>query len=190
MLTDQQIFRRRAAGQPVFEDEREKNHQHMITLRLENTIGALNRVINMFSQRGFNLTSVSVGETNEPGISRMTLVTTGTDRIIAQVVKQLDNLIDTLSVDDVTEAPHVQRELCLVKVAADASNRSVLTGISDIFRGRVVNITTETMTFEVSGPPAKINGFIGMMDEYTILEVARSGRIAMRRKMEFEEDAE
>ena len=103
---------------------------------------------------------------------------------------QLDNLIDTLSVDDVTEAPHVQRELCLVKVAADASNRSVLTGISDIFRGRVVNITTETMTFEVSGPPAKINGFIGMMDEYTILEVARSGRIAMRRKMEFEEDAE
>ena len=120
----------------------------------------------------------------------MTIVTTGNDRIIAQVEKQLENLIDTLSVDDVTEVPHVQRELCLVKVEADASNRSVLTGISDIFRGRVVNITAESMTFEVSGPTEKINGFIGMMNEYTILEVARSGRIAMRRTMEFEENAE
>ncbi len=186
-LTPQQIYRKSAAGEPFGPGQAEQRHRHVITVLLENSIGALNRVVNLFSARGFNLESVVVGETEEPSISRMTLVTTGNDRIIGQVIRQLNNLVDALHVDDLTDKAFVERELCLLKVAVRPETRAELLDTLDIFRGKVINVTPESMTFELTGPNRKVNAFIGMMRPHGILEVARSGRVAMRRKMVFEE---
>ena len=187
-LTPQQIFRKRAAGEPIHDGELEVDHRHVITVKIENSIGALNRVANMFSARGFNLESVAVGETDDPSVSRMTLVTTGNDRIIAQVIRQLENLVDTLVVDDLTEVPYVERELCLIRVSYSNDTRAELMDILNIFRGKVINITPDTMTFEITGPTTKVNAFIGMLQPHGICEVARSGRVAMRRTMAFENE--
>ncbi len=184
-LTPQQIFRKRAAGEPIFAEDTEQEHRHIITVMLENSIGALNRVANLFSARGFNLESVSVGETDEESVSRMTIVTTGNDRIIAQVIEQLSALVDTLVVDDVTTLEHVERELCLLKVAYTAATRPGLMDIVEVFRGKVINITPDSLMFEVTGPATKINAFIGMMKPHGISEVVRSGRVAMRRNLFF-----
>ena len=154
---------------------------------LENGIGALNRVANMFSARGFNLESVAVGETDDPTVSRMTLVTTGNDRIIGQVLRQLNNLVDTLVVQDLTEEAYVERELCLLKVGYTSANRAELLDTLEIFRGKVINITPTTMTFELTGPTTKVNAFMGMMQPHGILEIARSGRVALSRDMPFED---
>lgn len=185
-LTPQQLFRKRAAGEALDPHEKDPVHRHVITVLVENTLGALNRVANLFSQRGFNLESVSVGEARDPSLSRMTLVTTGNDRIIAQVMKQLDGLLDTLVVEDVTNEDHIERELCLVKVRCGPEERTALLSVVDIFRANVVNITPDSLTFEVTGPPTKVNAFIGMMKDYDLREVARSGRVAMCRKLVFE----
>src|SRR5690606_27367687 len=166
-------------------DEPKRVHRHIIGILVENSIGALNRVVNMFSQRGFNLESVAVGETDDPTVSRMTLVTTGDDRIIGQVNRQLERLVDVLQVDDLSEAEYVERELCLLKVAYTPESRSELMDTLEIFRGKVVDVTTETMTFELTGPTKKINAFIGMMQRHGIKEIARSGRVAMRRSLVF-----
>lgn len=188
-LTRQQIRRKRKFGEPILpeeEDETEQEHRHIIAVELENTIGALNRVTNLFSARGFNLESVAVGETDDPSIARLTLVTVGNDRIVAQITRQLDGLVNTYDVTDLTEAEHVERELCLLKVQYTSDTRSEVLDIKDIFRGRVVNVTPETMILEVTGPTKKINAFIGMMQEHGIVEVARSGQVAMHRALEYE----
>ena len=179
--TPQQIIRRKAGGQPVEPGDAEQIHRHTITVLLENSIGALIRVVNLFSARGFNLESVTVGETDDPQVSRMNIVTTGNDRIIAQVLRQLSRLIDTLEVDDVTNGDFVERELCLLKVGYSAESRTEIMDVNAIFRGKVVDITPVTMTFELTGPTDKIDAFIDMMRPHGILEVARSGRVAMRR---------
>jgi acetolactate synthase-1/3 small subunit len=185
-LTAQQIFRKQAAGEALTPDHDDAVHTHVLTVLVENTLGALNRVANLFSQRGFNLESVSVGEAKDPSLRRMTIVTTGNDRIIGQVLRQLNSLVDTIEVEDVTGQDHIERELCLVKVRCSAEERLALTSVVDIFRATVVNITPDSLTFEVTGPSTKINAFIGMMREYDLREVARSGRVAMRRKLAFE----
>lgn len=182
-LTEQQILRKKKFGEPIFEEEEVEDHRHVIALLVENSIGALNRIVNMFSQRGFNLESVTVGETDDSSIARMTLVTTGNDRIIAQVLRQLNNLVDTLEVDDLTDEEHVERELCLLKVRYTSANRAEIMDTIDIFRGKVVDITPATMTFELTGPSKKINAFIGLMRPHGIVEIARSGRVAMRRAL-------
>ena len=184
-LTPQQIYRKKAAGESIQPGEPEAVNRHVIVVTLENTIGALNRVANMFSARGFNLESVSVGITDDAGVSRMTIVTTGNDRIIGQVLQQLNNLVDTLLVDDVTKEDYVERELCLVKVEFTRETRAELMDTIEIFRGNVVNITPDTMTFELTGPTTKINAFVGMMRPHGIKEIARSGRVAMRRTLVF-----
>lgn len=182
-LTPQQILRKKKFGEPIADDEEEQAHRHVITVLLENSIGALNRITNLFSARGFNLESVAVGETEETDVARMTLATTGSDRIIAQVMRQLDALVDTLEVDDLTGDEYVERELCLLKVCYDSDNRAEIMDTLDIFRGKVVDVTPNTMTFELTGPTKKINAFIGMMRPHGIDEIARSGRVAMRRAM-------
>lgn len=184
-LTPQQIIRKKAQGEPIYPDEAKREHRHIIAVLVENTIGALNRVINLFSARGFNLESVAVGETDEPSISRMTIVTTGDDRIIAQVNRQLERLVDVLEVKDLTERANVERELCLLKIEYTSENRSELMDTLEIFRGKVVDVTAETMTFELTGPTKKINAFIGMMRPHGIVEIARSGRVAMQRSLQF-----
>ena len=186
-FTPQQILRKRKFGEPIYTDEDEQVHRHVIAVLVENSIGALNRVANLFSARGFNLESVAVGETDDAEIARMTLVTTGNDRIIAQVTRQLNNLIDTLDVENLTKTEHVERELCLLKVRYTSSNRAEIMDTMEIFRGKVVDVTPATMTFELTGPTKKINAFIGMMRPHGITEIARSGRVAMRRAMFYED---
>jgi acetolactate synthase-1/3 small subunit len=184
-LTPQQIIRKKAQGEPIYPNETVHENRHIIAVLVENTIGALNRVINLFSARGFNLESVAVGETDDPSVSRMTIVTTGDDRIIAQVNRQLERLVDVLESVDLTEHEYVERELCLLKVNYTSDNRSELMDTLEIFRGKVVDVTAETMTFELTGPTKKLNAFIGMMRAHDIVEIARSGRVAMRRSLQF-----
>lgn len=185
-LTPQQLFRKQAAGEAILPDEEDSVHRHVITVLIDDTIGALNRVTNLFSQRGFNLESVTVGESKDPSQRRLTVVTTGNDRIIAQVLRQLNGLVDTTEVEDLTREDHVERELCLVKVRSSAAERAALLSVVEVFRANVVNITPDSLTFEVTGPTAKINAFIGVMKDYDVREVARSGRVAMRRRLAFE----
>lgn len=186
-LTKQQILRKRKFGEPVVpEEETKQEHRHIIAVRLKDTIGALNRVTNLFSARGFNLESVAVGETDDPDIARLTIATTGNDRIMAQITRQLNNLVDTLEVTDLTDTEYVERELCLLKVRYDDSTRAEIMDLKDIFRCRVVNVTPETMVLEATGPTKKINAFVGMMKPHGIEEVARSGRVAMHRALHYE----
>ncbi len=181
ILTPQQIIRKKAAGEPLQPGEDQLIHQHTIKVLVENTIGALIRVVNMFSARGFNLESVAVGETDDPTVSCLNIVTTGNDRIIAQVLRQLHRLVDVVDVDDVTGTDFVERELCLLKVRYDRTNRAEIMDVSTIFRGKVVDITQETITFELTGPTQKINAFVNLMSPHGVVEVSRSGRVAMRR---------
>ena len=185
-LTPQQIYRKQVAGEALHPEGNDTVHRHVLTVLVENSLGALNRVANLFSQRGFNLESVSVGEARDASLRRMTLVTTGNDRIIAQVIRQLNSLIDTIEVEDVTGVDHIERELCLVQVRCTASERQDLMGVVEIFRAAVVNITPDSLTLEVTGPPTKVNAFIGLLRDYDVCEVARSGRVAMRRELAFE----
>lgn len=180
-LTTQQLIRKKAAGEPIEAGDAERIHEHTVSILVENSIGAMIRVVNMFSARGFNLTSVAVGETDDPSVSRMNIVTTGNDRVIAQILRQLDRLIDTLHVEDLTGEPFVERELCLLKVGYTPSTRAEIMDVNAIFRGKVVDITTKSMTFEITGPTAKVDAFLNLMRKHGILEVARSGRVAMRR---------
>ena len=182
-LTPQQLLRKKKFGEPLTGDDPEQVHRHIISVLLENSIGALNRVANMFSQRGFNLESVAVGETDDPGVSRMTLVTTGNDRVIGQVIRQLINLVDTLVVEDLTNEEYVERELCLLKVRYNVHNRTEIMSNNDIFRGKVIDVTSDTMSFEITGPAKKIKAFVAMMQPHGIVEVVRSGRVAMRRSL-------
>ena len=181
VLTPQQIIRKKAAGEPIQPDDNEEKQSHTIIVLVENTIGAFIRVINMFSARGFNIDSVTVGPTEDPKISRMNIVTAGNGRIISQVLRQLSRLVDTLEVIDLTGTDFVERELCLLKVCYTRDSRSEILDVNDIFRGKVVDITSQTMTFELRGPSKKIDAFIDMMDVHKIVEVARSGRVAMQR---------
>jgi acetolactate synthase-1/3 small subunit len=180
-LTAQQLIRKKAAGEPVESGDAGSSHRHTITVLVENTIGAMIRVVNMFSARGFNLESVAVGETDDPTISRMNIVTTGNDRVIAQILRQLNRLVDTLEVSDLTGRAFVERELCLLRVAYKTATRAEIMDINTIFRGKVVDITLDTLTFELTGPVAKVDAFVNMMRPHGIIEVARSGRVAMAR---------
>jgi acetolactate synthase-1/3 small subunit len=155
--------------------------KHTISVLVENRFGAFNRVATMFSGRGFNIHSISIGETEEPEISRMTLVTSGDDQIIEQVVKQLNRLIDTIKVVDLTGQPRVERELALITVFYQKGTRPELTNICDIFRGKIVDINNRTLTLEITGPPDKIDAVINVVSQYGIKEIARSGTVALKR---------
>lgn len=185
-LTPQQLYRKQASGEAIHPQDADQVHRHVIAVRVENTIGALNRVANLFSARGFNLESVAVGETESPDVSRMTLVTTGNDRIIAQILRQLNNLVDTLQVEDLTAGQWVERELALLKVGYTSETRAEIMDTLQIFRGNVVNITPDTLTVELTGPATKINAFLGLMKPHGVLDVARSGRVALCRDLVFE----
>lgn len=181
VLTPQQIIRKRAAGEPIEPQDSELVRRHTITVLVENSIGAFIRVVNMFSARGFNIESIAVGETEDKTISRMNIVTTGNDRIISQILRQLSRLVDTIEVENLTGKDYVERELCLIKVEYKPETRAEIMDVSTVFRGKVVDITRSALTFELTGPTSKIDAFINMMRPHRILEVARSGRVAMKR---------
>lgn len=149
--------------------------RHILSLLLENEAGALSRVSGLFSARAFNIESLTVAPTEDPSVSRMTLVTNGSDAIVEQINKQVNKLVDVIKVVDLNDYRHIERELMLIKVSAGKSDRDEVKRMVDIFRGRIIDVTENTYTVEMTGTGEKIDAFIEALDEKLILEVVRSG---------------
>ena len=156
--------------------------RHTISVLVENKFGVLSRISGLFSGRGYNIESLSVGETIDPQISIMTIVTTGEDQIIEQITKQLNKLIDVIKVVDFMEVEHVEREMVLVKVAPRKENRAEVLRLAEIFRGRIVDSGLNTFTIEITGDEKKIEAFIELMKTFGIKEFVRTGKVAMARE--------
>ena len=155
--------------------------QHTISILVANKFGVLSRVSGLFSGRGFNIDSLTVAETQDPSVSRMTIVTRGNDQIIEQITKQLHKLIDVIKVTDLTGGDFIGRELALIKVQATAENRAELLGIVDIFRCKVVDVSQKSYTLEVTGDLNKIEAIIEILRPMGIKELIRTGRVAVAR---------
>lgn len=156
--------------------------RHIVSILIENEAGALSRVAGLFSARGYNIESLTVAPTNDPSLSRMTLVTSGTDEIIEQITKQLNKLVDVVKLQDMTEGIHMEREMMLVKVrVANHQEREDVKRFSDIFRGRVIDVSEETYTIEVTGSTCKLDAFIQNLNKIQVLELVRSGVIGIAR---------
>jgi acetolactate synthase-1/3 small subunit len=155
--------------------------RHTFAVLVENRFGVLGRITGLFSARGFNIESLSVAETEDPTVSRITLVTKGSARILEQVHKQLNKLIDVIKVTDLSEEPHVDRELVLIKVYAEGEMRAEVQRITDIFRGKVVDVTPKTYILEVTGDEGKIRAVIELLKPFGIREMVRTGKIAIAR---------
>lgn len=155
--------------------------QHIISILMENESGALSRVAGLFSARGYNIESLSVAPTDDPSLSRMTLVTSGTDEIVEQISKQLNKLVDVVKLIDLTEAPHLARELMLIKVEAVADTRDEVKRLVDIFRGRIIDVTDTSYTIEVTGNGDKLDAFVQSLSSISIREVVRSGLLGISR---------
>ena len=155
--------------------------RHIISLLLENEPGALCRVANIFSARGYNIESLSVAATEDPSVSRMTLVTSGSDAVIEQITKQLNKLIDVVRLTDITESRHVEREMMLIKMRASGPGREEAKRLCDIFGGRILDVSESTYIVELIGDGAKIDAFIEALGGKSILEVVRSGSMGIVR---------
>jgi acetolactate synthase-1/3 small subunit len=149
--------------------------RHVISLLLENESGALSRVSGLFSARGYNIESLTVAPTEDESMSRMTLVTSGSDDIIEQITKQLNKLVDVVKVIDLSEAANIERELLLAKVRTAGANREEMKRMADIFRARILDVTDASYVIELTGNQAKLDAFIGAIDPALILETVRSG---------------
>ena len=149
--------------------------RHIISLLMENEAGALSRVAGLFSARGYNIESLVVAPTEDPTLSRMTIVTSGSDAVIEQINKQLNKLIDVAAVMDMNEGEHLERELMLVKVRAEGSAREELKRIADTFQGRVIDVSDRTLTIELTDTCATLDGFLQAIGRELILETVRSG---------------
>ena len=155
--------------------------QHTITALVVNKPGVLARVSGLFARRGFNIESLAVSITNDPTISRMTIVVSGDDAVLEQISKQTDKLIDVINVIDYSEIPILERELAMIKVNAVASSRMEIMQIVDIFRAKIIDVSDTTFTVEVTGNVDKIDAIESMLNPYGIREVVRTGKIAMSR---------
>ena len=149
--------------------------RHLISVLIENESGALSRVAGLFSARGYNIESLTVAPTEDPSLSRMTIITSGSDEIIEQITKQLNKLIETVKVVDLSEAPHLERELMLLKVRATGKDREEMKRMTDIFRARIVDVTDTNYVIELTGNQGKLDAFIQAIDPALILEAVRSG---------------
>src|SRR3954469_14944991 len=156
--------------------------RHTISVLVENKFGVLTRVAGLFSGRGYNIDTLNVAPTADPTASRMTIVTRGDDATLEQIVKQLNKLADVMKVQDFREGEFVDRELVLVKVAVDSSTRAEVMQITDIFRAKIVDVQPKTLTVEVTGDESKIEKFIVLMKTFGVLELTRSGKVALPRK--------
>ena len=155
--------------------------QHTLVALVENQPGVLQRVANLFSRRGFNIESLTVGHTDTPKTSRMTIVVNAADTQVDQVTKQLYKLINVLKVSDVTTDRTVDRELALIKVSASASTRAEIAQVVDIFRARIVDLARDSLTVEVTGESEKIDSIVGLLRPFGLKEMVRTGRISMTR---------
>ena len=149
--------------------------KHIIALLLENEPGALSRVVALFSARGYNIESLTVAPTEDASLSRMTIVTTGSDDVIEQITKQLNKLIDVVKIIDLSDGDHIERELMLVKVRAVGKEREEMKRMADIFRGRIIDVTEKSYTIELTGDAGKLDAFLEAIDRAAILETVRTG---------------
>jgi len=149
--------------------------RHIISVLLENEPGALSRVVGLFSARGYNIESLTVAPTEDASLSRMTIVTAGSDDVVEQITKHLNRLIEVVKVVDLTEADFTERELMLIKVRAVGKERDEMKRMADIFRGRIVDVTEKTYTIELTGDTGKIDAFLRALDRTAILETVRTG---------------
>jgi acetolactate synthase I/III small subunit len=149
--------------------------RHIIALLLENEAGALSRVAGLFSARGYNIESLTVAPTEDVSLSRLTIVTRGSDEVIEQITKQLNKLVDVVKVVDLSEAAHIERELMLIKVRASGKEREEMKRMADIFRGRIIDVTDKSYTIELTGDQSKNDAFLEAIDRGAILETVRTG---------------
>ena len=149
--------------------------RHIISMLLENESGALSRVAGLFSARGYNIESLTVAPTEDETLSRLTLVTSGSEDVIEQITKQLNKLIDVVKLTDLTEGPHIEREMMIIKVNASGSMRDEVKRLVDIFRGRIIDVTELTYTIELTGTSDKLDAFVQALRGAGIIEVVRSG---------------
>lgn len=155
--------------------------RHVLSALVQNQPGVLAHVSGMFASRGFNIDSLAVGETEDPHLSRITIVVLGDDRMLEQIRKQLEKIVTVVQVDDISRREYVERDLMLLKVKARADQRAEIQALVEIFRGRVVDVGPEQMMIEISGKESKLEAFIEAMRPYGIGELARTGRIALVR---------
>jgi len=155
--------------------------QHIVSALVENRAGTLSRVSGLFSRRGFNIDSLTVGETDNPSISRMTIAVTGEERVLEQIVKQLEKLVDVIAVRELDSSACLRREIMLVKVGVDEKNRQAILEIAGIFRARIVDVSQTSITVEATGNMEKLNGLLLLLRPYGILELARTGLVALER---------
>ncbi len=153
----------------------ERSPKHIISVLLENEPGALSRVVGLFSARGYNIETLTVAPTEDSSLSRMTIVTKGSDDVIEQITKHLNRLIEVVKVIDLTENAHIERELMLIKVRAVGKERDEIKRMADIFRGRIIDVTDKSYTIELTGDASKLDAFIEALDRAAILETVRTG---------------
>jgi len=149
--------------------------KHVISVLMENAPGALSRVVGLFSARGYNIETLTVAPTEDSTLSRLTLVTMGSDDVIEQITKHLNRLVDVIKVVDLSEGPHIERELMLIKVRAVGKEREEMKRMADIFRGRIIDVTDKAYTIELTGNQEKVQAFIDALDRSAILETVRTG---------------
>ncbi len=157
---------------------------HIISLLVENRHGALSRIANLFSSRGYNITSLTVAETEDVTVSRMTIVVTGDEAILEQIAKQLNKLLDVIKVIDFIDRPIIERELLLIRIDTSKANRHEILDLCDVFRARIVNVTQKSVTVELAGPSQGIDDFIVLVRPFGIREIVRSGAIAIAKTKE------
>jgi acetolactate synthase-1/3 small subunit len=155
--------------------------KHIISLLVENKQGVLARIAGLFSGRGYNLESITVGVTTDPTVSRITLACLGDDAVVEQIKKQLNRLIDVIKVFDLTRVPALHRELLLVKVSAKGRQRGEIFHVADVFKAQVMDVGHETLSLELTGSPEKIDDFVALLQPYGLVEMARSGIVSMER---------
>jgi len=157
------------------------NNRHLISILMENEAGALSRVANLFSARGYNIESLTVAPTDDPTLSRLTLVTRGNEQIIEQIVKQLNKLIDVVKLVDLSETDAIERELMLIKTKAIGEQRAEMKRLAEIFDGHILDVTDSTYTIELTGRSEKLDNFLRAVEKDTVLEVVRSGTTGIAR---------
>jgi len=160
--------------------------KHTISVLVKHSFNALSRIVGLFSGRGFDIDSISFGQGQEPGLARITITTRGDEQIIEQISKQLHKVVDVLKVHDLTYEPFVERELALVKVSATKATRSEIMQLVNVFRAKIIDISPETLTIEVTGSQDKVDAAVGMLRSFGIIDIARTGSVALKREFQGE----
>ena len=159
-----------------------KHMRHTISVLVENKFGVLTRITSMFSGRGYNIDTLNVGPTHDDKVSRMTLVVQGDDKTVDQVTKQLNKLVEVISVQDYREGQYIDRELIMLKVKVDSKSRAEIMQICDIFRAKIVDVQPKNLTIELTGNESKISKFVVLMSNFGLLDLSRTGKIALPRQ--------